>query len=229
MKLPLLILLLFFVILVLIYLSVRKLAEEQTKIRKEIQTNQKEEIINRLSLFGEVKYHYHPYIGGLPKYTLTILNELDNVTEPIFVTVEQEKESNEFKLETSHKLYSESYGTGKFNSLLQTLNKTDYEVTVDNTYDYFVTLNIKTKRICYKEELFIRISNICTLFEEYYQIENEEQEGLSFVLDRPLRNSRNVTITGDLEEIDSEEIGLSDWLEEVESGQLNHKDTKESC
>uniref|UniRef100_UPI00258D4A37 hypothetical protein n=1 Tax=uncultured Vagococcus sp. TaxID=189676 RepID=UPI00258D4A37 len=71
--------------------------------------------------------------------------------------------------------YSESYGTGKFNSLLQTLNKTDYEVTVDNTYDYFVTLNIKTKRVCYKEELFIRISNICTLFEEYYQEDNLEE------------------------------------------------------
>lgn len=217
----------FFIILDLIYSSLKKIGKEQEDIRKLIETNQKEEIINRLSVFGNVEYSDRYYLDEPPIYSLIIETVSDEKINSIVATIGQLKDINQFFLEITHRFERDLYGMDKFNDLIKTLSKNGYEVTLDTSSDYFVTLGIKTKKACYKEELFIKVSNICLLFEEYYQAnEAEERESMSFINDRTLRNYGNVTITGDLKETDSEETKLSDWLEDGVIELQNNEEVK---
>ncbi|MBO0428341.1 hypothetical protein JZO82_04115 [Vagococcus fluvialis] len=175
MKLTLFILSSFFILLLLIYLSLRKVKEEQKSIRKEIQTNLKEEIINRLSVFGNVEYSDRYYHDEPPIYSLIIETEIDKKINSIIASIGQLKDTNQFILEITHRFERDLYGGDKFNDLIKTLSKNGYEVTLDTSCDYFVTLGIKTKKACYKEELFIKITSVCSLIEEFYQEDNSEE------------------------------------------------------
>lgn len=164
----------FFIILDAIYSSLKKIGKEQEKIRKLIETNQKDELTNRLSVFGNVEYENYSSIGRLPEYKVEILDEKTK-NNLIDVSIKQIQESNEFLLKIRHRFDSDMYGTVLFNDLLQTLSKNGYEVTLDTSCDYFVTLGVKTKNACYKEELFIKLTSICSLLEAFYQEDNSEE------------------------------------------------------